>query len=103
MSPEDPSREAEDAAAAALMFDPGRLRTARGLRGLGQSDLAAACGVRVQAVSQWESDAGTRPTSANLTALANRLSLPVGFFADVSPKADPGTFFRSLRSTTAAD
>ena len=92
-----------DPTIAALLFDPGRLRIARALRRLGQSELAEACGVSVQAVSQWESQAGTCPTSTNLTSLAARLDLPVGFFADASPEPHPGTFFRSLRSTTATD
>jgi Zn-dependent peptidase ImmA (M78 family)/DNA-binding XRE family transcriptional regulator len=94
----------EDAAAtAALLYEPHRLRVARSLRGLAQSDLAEACGVRKQAVSQWEADNGTRPTAANLTTLSVRLGVPVSFFGTAQPDPDPGMFFRSLRSTTATD
>lgn len=93
----------EAAATAAMLYEPHRLRVARALRGLAQSDLAEACGVKKQAVSQWEADNGTRPSAANLTTLGVRLGVPVSFFGTAHPDPDPGTFFRSLRSTTATD
>ncbi len=87
-----------------LQYDPQRLVTARTLGERSQAWLAEKVGVTTQAVSQWEKHDGRRPSPEHLVAAADALGMPVGFFASRATDRQPvGTFFRSLRSTKAAD
>lgn len=49
---------------------PSRIRRARTLRALSQSEVALRMGVRRSAVTQWESAAGTTPSVTHLAQLA---------------------------------
>lgn len=92
-----------DASMVLPTLDRVRLRIARELRDLTQTDLATAVGVTPAAVSQFESTgAAARPSATTLTRIAETLDVPVDFFIE-RPGVDPAeqiTFFRSLRSTT---
>jgi len=96
----------DDARRVAAVFDPTRLTTGRELRAMSQVQLArAATGLTSASVSQFE-NGHTRPGAATLERLAGALGLPVRFFARrprPAASAVPDPFFRSLRSTSAAD
>jgi Zn-dependent peptidase ImmA (M78 family) len=79
-------------------FQPGRLRLARELRGLNQSELGAQAGVTSAAVSQFEGGI-IPPSPSTLRALSEALDVPPAFFAlDISETHEG--FFRSLRRTS---
>lgn len=61
-----------------------RIRRARRVAGLTQRAVAAALGVGRSAVAQWELEPGTRPSEANLRALAALLGCPRDWLAGVS-------------------
>ena len=82
-------------------FEPGRLRLARELRSLSQTELAAQAEITGAAVSQFESGA-TRPTQATIEGLAVALKVPTEFFGLPDDETHEG-FFRSLRRTTVTD
>lgn len=82
-------------------FEPGRLRLARELRSLSQTELANKAEITGAAVSQFESGA-SKPTEATITELAAALKVPTGFFAVRDDETHEG-FFRSLRRTTVTD
>lgn len=82
-------------------FERARLRVARELVGLSQSDLAAGVGVSPAAISQFESGAA-RPSDRTLAALSAALRIPLGFFALPVTQTHEG-FFRSLRRTAVTD
>lgn len=88
------------------LFDRGRLRMARELRGLTQVQLAReAGGITSASVSQFE-NGYARPAAATLRRLSVALRVPLNFFA--APARPPaqeqiGGFFRSLRSTSPKD
>jgi len=82
-------------------FEPGRLRLARDLRTLSQSELAAKLGVTSAAVSQFEAGA-VRPAADTLGRLADNLNVPKAFFGLPLAETHEG-FFRSLRRTTVSD
>ncbi|MDA8438622.1 MAG: XRE family transcriptional regulator [Propionibacterium sp.] len=94
------------------MFSGQRLRLARELRGMTQSDLANQPAVEVTsaAISQFESRQA-RPREATVEQFAEALGCPVGFFAvtampssrfdDDNERFDGYGHFRSLRSLTA--
>lgn len=90
----------------AALFDRGRLRMARELRGLTQVQLAREAGAVTSAsVSQFE-NGHTRPAVATLRRLAVALRVPLPFFAvPARPPAqeEVNGFFRSLRSTSPRD
>jgi Zn-dependent peptidase ImmA (M78 family)/transcriptional regulator with XRE-family HTH domain len=95
-----------DARSAAALFDPGRLRLARQLKGLKRSELAGLVGLSAAAVSQFEGGSA-KPRASTLAEIALRLGLPVRFFASTGRPlpvlpADQ-TFFRSLRRTSQID
>ncbi|HYP24127.1 MAG TPA: XRE family transcriptional regulator [Actinomycetota bacterium] len=82
------------------MFNADRLRLARDVRGLKQSELAQRLGVKPSAVSQFE-HGRSRPSESTLKALALALEFPIDFFAPTEGHENPPSFFRSLRSTSA--
>lgn len=90
----------------AALFDRGRLRLARELRGLTQVQLAREVGAVTSAsVSQFE-NGHARPAAATLHRLSVALRVPLTFFA--APARPPAQeqvrgFFRSLRSTSPRD
>ena len=86
----------------AAAFDPDRLRLARDLRALTQTEIAAQSNdaFTPAAVSQWE-NGHNRPSTEALAILATVLEVPVQFFERASrPVASTGAWFRSRRSTT---
>ena len=82
-------------------FEPGRLRLARELRSLSQTELATQAEITGAAVSQFESGA-TRPTEATIEGMAMALNVPTEFFGLPDDETHEG-FFRSLRRTTITD
>ncbi|WP_053720366.1 helix-turn-helix domain-containing protein [Saccharothrix sp. NRRL B-16348] len=99
----DPQLDPGDIAA---LFDRGRLRMARELRGLTQVQLARETGsVTSASVSQFE-NGHARPATSTLRRLSVALRVPLPFFA--APARPPAQeqvngFFRSLRSTSPRD
>jgi Zn-dependent peptidase ImmA (M78 family)/transcriptional regulator with XRE-family HTH domain len=106
--------EAVVAADVARLFSGQRLRLAREIRGLSQSDLARDERVDVTsaAISQFEKPASqVKPREATVEQLAEALDFPIGFFAVTAmPSSRPDEdlerldgygHFRSLRSLTA--
>jgi Zn-dependent peptidase ImmA (M78 family)/transcriptional regulator with XRE-family HTH domain len=90
----------------AAVFDKERLRQARELSRLTQTQLARQCGAFTPAaVSQWERGENNPSPNAVVT-LANALRVPIGFFS-TDPRErgehDTQAFFRSLRSTSPYD
>jgi len=86
-------------------FEPARLTQARLLAWLTKGELAVKIGVSPAAVGQYESGA-VRPRAELLPMLANKLHVPVEFFAAGRPlgRLDAANaHFRSLRSTRAKD
>jgi len=100
------------AADVARLFSGQRLRLARELRGMTQSDLAnePAVDVTSAAISQFE-NRQAKPREATVEQLAEALGYPIGFFAvtampssrfdDDIERFDGYGHFRSLRSLTA--
>lgn len=90
----------------AVLFDRHRLRLARELRGLNQTELAREVGtLRAASLSQFE-QGHAKPSSATLQRLAVVLRVPIAFFATPTRPDRSGTnngFFRSLRSTSPRD
>jgi Zn-dependent peptidase ImmA (M78 family)/DNA-binding XRE family transcriptional regulator len=84
-----------------MVFEPGRLRLARELRGVSQAEVAAKLGATPAAISQFESGA-TRPSADTVKQLAGQLRVPEAFFALPVSDTHEG-FFRSLRRTTVSD
>lgn len=82
-------------------FERERLRVARELVGLSQSQLASRTGVSAAAISQFESGAA-RPSEESLAALSGALEVPVDFFFQPLTETHEG-FFRSLRRTAVSD
>ena len=82
-------------------FEQGRLRVARELVGLSQSQLATQVGLSPAAISQFESGAA-RPSPETVATLSEALNVPVGFFAHPLTETHAG-FFRSLRRTAVSD
>jgi Zn-dependent peptidase ImmA (M78 family)/transcriptional regulator with XRE-family HTH domain len=85
------------------LFDGGRLRLARELRGLSQQQLGSRAGtITGAAVSQFERDEA-KPNAGTLAALAEAVEFPVSYFARSTVDSDLSlpAFFRSLRSTSA--
>ncbi len=82
-------------------FERERLRVARELAGLSQTQLADRAGVSAAAVSQFEGGAA-RPSTETITSLGTALNVPVGFFGQPFTETHEG-FFRSLRRTAVAD
>lgn len=94
-----------DASTVVAAFDPARLTLARQAAGLAKKDLAEVINRTPAAVSQYEAGLA-RPSAAVLEACAQRLGVPVGFFATGRPRLplDVGdAHFRSLRSARAAE
>lgn len=88
--------------AAAVLFDPTRLRIARQAAMLRKKDLAERVGVSAAALSQYE-NGSTTPSTKVVGSLALALGVPSGFFAADRPLGEaPATtaHFRSLRSTS---
>ncbi|MBG6094797.1 helix-turn-helix domain-containing protein [Nocardioides luteus] len=89
----------------ARAFDPARLTQARVLREWTKAELAEEIRVSPAAVGQYEAGAST-PRADLLPLLANKLKVPVDFFAAGRPlgRLDAANaHFRSLRSTRAKD
>lgn len=88
------------------LFNRHSLRTARELRGLTQTQLAARVGdLSSASISQFE-NGHSRPAAVTLDRLAAELTIPVAFFAaplTAGTDSDHDGFFRSLRSTTPRD
>lgn len=81
-------------------FQPGRLRLARELENLSQSDLSGPAQVTSAAISQFESG-DAKPAGETLRLLAQALNVPVEFLCLPIEETHEG-FFRSLRKSTAA-
>lgn len=97
--------DSDEARRVVAVFDRGRLQTGRELRSWSQIQLAReAGGLTPAAVSQFE-NGHARPSAATLIRIASSLQLPLKFFARQSGSsgAPPEAFFRSLRSTSAAE
>jgi Zn-dependent peptidase ImmA (M78 family)/transcriptional regulator with XRE-family HTH domain len=88
------------------LFSRHSLRTARELRGLTQTQLAAGVGdLTAASISQFE-NGHSRPSAATLQRLAAELRVPVAFFSTpitAGTDSDHDGFFRSLRSTAPRD
>lgn len=86
------------------LFDGGRLRVARELRGLTQKAVAEAANISSTAIGQFETGT-TTPNARTLVNLADALRFPLSFFQDDVVHSEPDTpaFFRSLRSTSVRD
>lgn len=88
------------------LFDRGRLRIARELRGYTQVQLAREAGsITAGSLSQFE-NGHSRPAAVTLGRLAVVLQVPLAFFAAPARlgQEEPVTgFFRSLRSTAPRD
>jgi Zn-dependent peptidase ImmA (M78 family)/transcriptional regulator with XRE-family HTH domain len=82
-------------------FERARLRTARELARLSQTQLAGKAGVTPAAISQFESGAA-HPSPETIAILSDVLNVPVGFFHEEIQESHDG-FFRSLRRTSVAD
>lgn len=95
----------DEAGRTVIALDRARLQAGRELRGLSQTALAREAGITAAAVSQFE-HGHSRPTPATLLKVSHALDLPLGYFARrhgrVTGEAPPA-FFRSLRSTSAAE
>jgi len=95
-----------DARAAAVIFDPQRLRVARQSRKLTRSALAEQVGVSGAAVGQWEAGL-VRPKAQTLLEIARVLRFPVPFFATSGRTSSnletESSFFRSLRKSKEID
>jgi len=81
-------------------FQPGRLRLARELENISQSDLSGPADVTPAAISQFESG-DAKPSGETLRLLAKALSVPVEFLCLPMEETHEG-FFRSLRKSSAA-
>jgi Zn-dependent peptidase ImmA (M78 family)/transcriptional regulator with XRE-family HTH domain len=82
-------------------FERTRLRTARELAGLSQTQLARESGLTSAAISQFESGAA-RPSPDTAGVLARVLAVPQEFFRAAMVESHEG-FFRSLRRTSVSD
>ncbi|MET9357407.1 XRE family transcriptional regulator [Streptomyces sp. NPDC006617] len=82
-------------------FERTRLRTARELAGLSQTQLARESGLTSAAISQFESGAA-RPSPGTAGVLARVLAVPQEFFRAAMVESHEG-FFRSLRRTSVSD
>jgi Zn-dependent peptidase ImmA (M78 family)/DNA-binding XRE family transcriptional regulator len=82
-------------------FLPDRLRMARELKGLTQGELAGEK-VSAAAVSQYETGRAV-PSADTLGYLAGRLGVQPQFLTVLDSEADAPAYFRSLRSTPAAE
>lgn len=93
------------------VFSPARLRLARELQGITQTELAVRAKLSSAAVSQFERGGGIKPSAASVRALADALEVPHQFLAvQAAPSSwpgeyddSPGGFFRSLRSYRPAE
>jgi Zn-dependent peptidase ImmA (M78 family)/transcriptional regulator with XRE-family HTH domain len=81
-------------------FQPGRLRLARELANISQTELAAVASVTPAAISQFESG-DSRPSEDTLGLLAGALGVPVAFLLLPVEDTHEG-FFRSLRKSSVA-
>ena len=81
-------------------FQPGRLRLARELENVSQTELAAQASVTSAAISQFESG-DSRPTEDTLDLLAGALGVPVEFLRLPVEDIHEG-FFRSLRKSSVS-
>lgn len=89
----------------ARLFEAARLRQARVLKAWTKSKLAKEVGVSPAVIGQYEARV-TRPSPDVVVRLADKLEVPVDFFAAGRPLAelDAGdAHFRSLRSTRVID
>jgi Zn-dependent peptidase ImmA (M78 family)/transcriptional regulator with XRE-family HTH domain len=86
------------------MVQPDRIRQAREVRGLTQTELARAAGINQSAIAQYEGGR-IQPTEPVLAAIALRTGFPPAFFRKgPPPEFSLGSLlFRSLRSTTARE
>lgn len=95
----------DEAGRTVIALDRARLQAGRELRGLSQTGLAREAGISAAAVSQFE-NGHSRPTPATLLKVSHALDLPLGYFArrpGLGAAELPAAFFRSLRSTSAAE
>jgi len=81
-------------------FQPGRLRLARELENVSQTELAAQASVTPAAISQFESGEST-PSEDTLNLLAGALGVPVEFLQLPVEGTHEG-FFRSLRKSSVS-
>ncbi|QKV72172.1 ImmA/IrrE family metallo-endopeptidase [Streptomyces harbinensis] len=85
-------------------FHPPRLTQARHLAGMTKKEVAQGIGVSPAAVGQYETGT-SKPRPDLIVGLANVLDVPIEFFIAGRPMGEIDTstaYFRSLRSTTAA-
>ncbi|MCP2176050.1 Zn-dependent peptidase ImmA, M78 family [Williamsia maris] len=82
-------------------FQPSRLRLARELKRMTQTELKGQCGISAASVSQLESGASS-PSAETISALSKALETPPEFFFRPVAETHEG-FFRSLRRTSVTD
>ena len=95
----------DEASRTVIALDRSRLQAGRELRGLSQTALARDAGITAAAISQFE-NGHARPTPSTLLKLSYALDLPLGYFTrrpGTAAAPEPAAFFRSLRSTSAAE
>jgi Zn-dependent peptidase ImmA (M78 family)/transcriptional regulator with XRE-family HTH domain len=95
----------DEASRIVIALDRARLQAGRELRGLSQTALAREAGITAAAVSQFE-NGHSRPTPSTLLKVSHALELPLAYFArrpGSTAGEAPAAFFRSLRSTSAAE
>lgn len=95
-----------DARAAAIVFEPQRLRIARQLRKMNRVELARQVEVSAAAVGQWEAGE-VRPKPHTLQTVADALSFPVAYFGSsgrtIAAVDTQYGFFRSLLKSKQID
>lgn len=97
-----PMNQVARAARVAPVLNPARVRSARELLGLTQGQVAERAGLSTATISNLEAGK-SRPTAANLAALAEATDFPVEYFAHHRGDGDFEGFFRSLRSSPLRD
>ncbi len=102
MDPDD--QRLDEARDVRRLFDGGRLRIARELRGFSQSSLAELANLSGAAVGQFEKGAST-PNARSLDSLSAALRFPIAYFRNdrALDQVDKPAFFRSSRSTSVKD
>lgn len=98
----DSHSETTDLAGIARLFDPARLTQARRINRMSKTELHRKVGVSAAAIGQYERGE-VRPRADTVSALADALGVPAGFFAIGRPRVQVDiaeASFRRLRSTS---
>lgn len=98
----DSRSQTTDLAGIARLFDPARLTQARRINKMSKTELHRKVGVSAAAIGQYERGE-VRPRADTVSALADALGFPAGFFAIGRPRVQVDiaeASFRRLRSTS---